>query len=115
MTWRILSCKFFVQSAVLFFRVRANSIIWWHLRGGLHRKLQLAFGDSLAFTKAMTNEEQNWRKLCALVAEEQDPERLSQLVEELIKALDFVKRDLERYDLQVEARTGGVERSEGPG
>jgi hypothetical protein len=40
----------------------------------------------------MTNngkdEDNNWRELCRKVADEPDPERLSELVDELIKVLD---------------------------
>jgi hypothetical protein len=40
----------------------------------------------------MTNNEtegdNNWRTLCRKVADEPDPERLSELVDELIKVLD---------------------------
>jgi hypothetical protein len=40
----------------------------------------------------MTNngkdEDNSWRELCRKVADEPDPERLSELVEELIKVLD---------------------------
>jgi hypothetical protein len=57
----------------------------------------------------MTNEEKNWRKLCASVAEEKDPERLSRLVEELIEALDQVKQDLEKIEVQSDTRTTSVE------
>jgi hypothetical protein len=57
----------------------------------------------------MTNEEKNWRKLCASVAEEKDPERLSRLVEELIEALDQVKQDLEKIEVQRDTRTTSVE------
>jgi hypothetical protein len=32
--------------------------------------------------------DQEWRKLCDLVAREPDPQRLSQLVDQLIQALD---------------------------
>jgi hypothetical protein len=60
----------------------------------------------------MTNEEKNWRKLCALVAEEKDPERLSQLVEELIEALDRVKQDLEKSEAQLDAGTTDSGQSE---
>ena len=57
----------------------------------------------------MTNDEKNWRKLCAAVAEEKDPERLSRLVEELIDALDQVKQDLEKIEAQSDRRTKSPE------
>jgi hypothetical protein len=44
----------------------------------------------------MTMEEQEWRKLCKLVADETDPKRLSRLIDELIKALDARKRELHK-------------------
>jgi hypothetical protein len=61
------------------------------------------------FYEGMTNEEKNWRKLCAAVAEEKDPERLSRLVEELIDALDQVKQDLEKIEAQSDTRTKSPE------
>ena len=36
----------------------------------------------------MTMEEREWRQLCAMVAEESDPQRLSELVDQIIVALD---------------------------
>jgi hypothetical protein len=43
----------------------------------------------------MTNKKQEeWRELCALVAEESDPHRLSELADELIRALDDRKEEL---------------------
>ncbi|MGA3104438.1 MAG: hypothetical protein ABSD53_08160 [Terriglobales bacterium] len=60
----------------------------------------------------MTNEEKNWRKLCASVAEEKDPERLSQLVEQLIEALDRVKQDLEQSEAQLDVSANRAEQSE---
>jgi hypothetical protein len=60
----------------------------------------------------MTNEEKNWRKLCASVAEEKDPERLSRLVEELIEALDQVKQDLEKSESRLGERTTSTEQDE---
>ena len=42
----------------------------------------------------MTNKKQEeWRELCALVAEESDPHRLSELADELIRALDERKEE----------------------
>ncbi len=60
----------------------------------------------------MTTEEKNWRKLCAAVAEEKDPELLSRLVEELIEALDEVKQDLENRDSQVDGGAAATEQGE---
>jgi hypothetical protein len=60
----------------------------------------------------MTNEEKNWRKLCALVAVEKDPEHLSRLVEELIAALDQVKQDLEKSESRLSERTTSTEQDE---
>jgi hypothetical protein len=34
------------------------------------------------------HEEMRWQKLCKLVAEERNPQRLSELVDQLIEALD---------------------------
>jgi hypothetical protein len=44
----------------------------------------------LALYSSMTakEEEEEWRKLCALVAHESDPQRLSELIEQLFRELD---------------------------
>jgi hypothetical protein len=42
--------------------------------------------------------DQEWRKLCDLVAREQDPQRLSELVDRLIKKLDARRRELRNSD-----------------
>jgi hypothetical protein len=39
----------------------------------------------------MTDDDSGWRKLCRMVAEEKDPYRFSELVDELVKALDARK------------------------
>jgi hypothetical protein len=44
--------------------------------------------------------DQDWRKLCELVAHEQDPQRLSELVDQLIKKLDARRRELRSSDQQ---------------
>jgi hypothetical protein len=40
--------------------------------------------------------QEEWRELCALVAEESNPERLSELADELIRALDERKEALRK-------------------
>jgi hypothetical protein len=42
--------------------------------------------------------DQEWRKLCELVAHEQDPHRLSDLVDRLIKKLDARRQELRTAD-----------------
>jgi hypothetical protein len=44
----------------------------------------------------MSVEEKEWRQLCRLVADEPDPQRLSKLVDQLIKVLDARKKELEK-------------------
>jgi hypothetical protein len=39
-------------------------------------------------------DDKNWRRLCRMVSDEQDPHRLSELVDELIKALDSRRQNL---------------------
>jgi len=39
-------------------------------------------------------EEQEWRELCDLIADEQDPQRLCDLVDQLIRAMDDRKQRL---------------------
>jgi hypothetical protein len=52
------------------------------------------FGNRLALIHSMNNGEKlsigenEWRRLCQLVAEEPDPQRLSELVDQLLKELD---------------------------
>jgi hypothetical protein len=41
-----------------------------------------------------SEKEQHWRKLCELVAQEQNPQRLSELLDQLIKTLDARRREL---------------------
>ena len=49
----------------------------------------------LPYLDAMTNiDEQDWRKLCELAANETDPRRLRALVEQLSKALESRTRKL---------------------
>ena len=48
----------------------------------------MEFGNVRAFRLPMTIEEKEWRKLCSQVAQETDPQRLSELVDQIIKALD---------------------------
>jgi hypothetical protein len=38
------------------------------------------------------SEEEKWRQLCQLAANETDPQRLSELVDQLIRALDARRR-----------------------
>lgn len=47
----------------------------------------------------MTIEEHEWRKLCDLVAKETDPQRLSELVNQIIAAID-AQQDSEREGRQ---------------
>jgi hypothetical protein len=42
----------------------------------------------------MKNENEDWKKLCELVANESDPTRLSQHLDRLIRALDARKQAL---------------------
>ena len=48
--------------------------------------------------------DQDWRKLCELVAREQDPQRLSELVDRLIKKLDARRRELRSSDPTVRVK-----------
>lgn len=41
-----------------------------------------------------TEKDQHWRKLCELVAREQNPQRLSALLDQLIKSLDARRQEL---------------------
>jgi hypothetical protein len=43
-------------------------------------------------------DDKEWLKLCELVAHEQDPQRLSDLVGQLIKKLDARRRELRTTD-----------------
>ncbi len=44
------------------------------------------------------NEKEDWQNLCKLVADESDPQRLSELVEQLIQALDARRQELKRSE-----------------
>lgn len=50
--------------------------------------------------------EQEWRKLCELVAREPDPLRLSQLVDQLIQALDARTQSLRHTGEQTKPTPG---------
>jgi hypothetical protein len=56
------------------------------------------FGNALALDSSMTfrkkEREEEWRKLCELVADEPDPQRLSELVDQLIEKLDARRQAL---------------------
>jgi hypothetical protein len=43
----------------------------------------------------MITDEKDWRKLCALVTEEHNPQRLSELIDQLIKALNVRRQQLQ--------------------
>jgi len=63
------------------------------------------FGSLLALFFFMTinsesEKDRDWRKLCELVAHEQDLLRLSELVEQLIQKLDTRRRELRSSELQ---------------
>jgi hypothetical protein len=63
------------------------------------------FGNSLALTEVMSVETE-WRKLCALIENESDPERLSELVDQLIEALDSRRQALSRQQESLGSPTG---------
>ncbi len=44
--------------------------------------------------------DQDWRKLCELVSREQDPQRLSGLLDQLVKKLDARRQELRSSDQQ---------------
>jgi hypothetical protein len=46
------------------------------------------FGHVLALLNAMTLDEKDWRQLCARAAVESDPNRLLEIIDQLIVALD---------------------------
>jgi hypothetical protein len=50
--------------------------------------------------------DQEWRKLCDLVAREPDPQRLSQLVDQLIQALDARTQSLRHTGEQTKPTPG---------
>jgi hypothetical protein len=58
------------------------------------------FGHTLALTKGMNNreemrvDEKEWRKLCDMIAAEPDPQRLSELVDQLLKELDARRQEI---------------------
>ena len=64
-------------------------------RRGLAARLPLFFFMTI---HNESEKDQDWRKLCELVAREQDPHRLSELVDQLIKKLDARRRELRSSD-----------------
>ena len=43
----------------------------------------------------MMTDDNGWRNLCRMVSDEQDPHRLSELVDELVRVLDARKQKLD--------------------
>jgi hypothetical protein len=63
------------------------------------RRRAFWFGNELALHSSMTikiKQEEEWRELCDRVSVEADPQRLSELVDELIGALDARKQALRK-------------------
>jgi len=62
------------------------------------------FGPSVALTHGMNSrenfsvDEKQWRKLSELVATEPDPERLSELVDQLLRELDSRREALRKSE-----------------
>jgi hypothetical protein len=57
----------------------------------------LALDFSMTLRKEKEEEkEEEWRKLCELAADEPDPQRLSELVDQLIEKLDARRRELRK-------------------
>ena len=52
--------------------------------------------------KTKKEREEEWRSLCESVARETDPERLSKLIDELIKKLDARREALHKSEMQRE-------------
>jgi hypothetical protein len=50
--------------------------------------------------KKKEEEKEEWRKLCELVADEPDPRRLSELVDQLIEKLEARRQALEKSKRQ---------------
>jgi hypothetical protein len=65
---------------------------------------QRYFGNRLALVHAMNNRgklsmnEEEWRKLCEQVANEPDPQRLSELLDQLLKKLDSRRETLREIE-----------------
>ena len=59
-------------------------------------------------------EKKDWQKICAQVAAETNPRRLSRLIEELIKALDAHRQELDRNLLNTTAINPNATRPRDP-
>jgi hypothetical protein len=72
------------------------------------------FGPCLALTDGMNDhkklglDENDWRKLCRLVADERDPHRLSQLLDQLLKELDARRQALRRREEASRSNSGDI-------
>jgi len=55
--------------------------------------------------KTHQDQEEEWRKLCELIAHEPDPQRLSKLVDQLIKELDSRTQILQQTTAQPKPST----------
>lgn len=67
------------------------------------QKLDLSQSEKLL---VMVNSEERWRQLCAQAAEEQDPQKLMELVKEISRLLD-VKQERPRIDRDPAQEDGG--------
>jgi hypothetical protein len=52
----------------------------------------------------MKIDEKDWQKLCEMIERETDPSRLCRLIEQLIKALDARKQELQQGSNQTPTR-----------
>jgi hypothetical protein len=64
-------------------------------------------GSCLTHVMSNGHEEMRWQELCKLVAEERNPQRLSELVDQLIEALD-ARRDALRSGKQPSEPASGT-------
>jgi hypothetical protein len=82
------------------------------LRGVQSTIWRFWFGNEVAFTYVMNTDkinidtEREWRRLCQLAANETNPQRLSELVDQILRALDARTQALRNRDRQAQSFPG---------
>lgn len=72
------------------------------------------FGSRRAFIQFMKNNDEEWNKICELVANESDPQKLSGHLKRLIRALDARQQSLERTEKLVTPASSSPEGKQNP-
>lgn len=92
-----ISRNIFLQADFSISQAASKSRPLSHLRGAESEAPPFWLAGYLRLFRAMSMEEEEWQELCESVAAEKDPHRLSQLIDQLLKALDDRRRALQEH------------------